>query len=71
MVVGYIHGENFVTLQAYESAKKDNDFIYHERIPDLKSLPAIQKAAVAKALTPSSPMFPRFKGKLCSVSDQM
>ena len=29
---------------------KDNDFIYHERIPDAKSLTAISRAAVAKVL---------------------
>ncbi len=32
-------------------AKKDNDFIYHERIPDDKNLKSIGKAAVAK-ITP-------------------
>ncbi|PSN46080.1 Programmed cell death 6-interacting protein [Blattella germanica] len=31
-------------------AKKDNDFIYHERIPDAKSLPPVGKAMLAKAL---------------------
>ncbi|XP_020281444.1 programmed cell death 6-interacting protein [Pseudomyrmex gracilis] len=31
-------------------AKKDNDFIYHERIPDVRSLEAIGKASVAKLL---------------------
>lgn len=30
--------------------KKDNDFIYHERVPDVKSLEAIGKAPVAKLL---------------------
>lgn len=30
-------------------AKKDNDFIYHERIPEEKSLAGIGKAPVAKA----------------------
>ncbi|XP_033229996.1 programmed cell death 6-interacting protein isoform X2 [Belonocnema kinseyi] len=30
--------------------KKDNDFIYHERVPDAKSLETIGKAAVAKLL---------------------
>ena len=29
-------------------AKKDNDFIYHERIPDVKSLTAIGRASVVK-----------------------
>ncbi|XP_012281249.1 programmed cell death 6-interacting protein isoform X2 [Orussus abietinus] len=30
--------------------KKDNDFIYHQRIPDIKSLDPIGKASVAKLL---------------------
>ena len=45
------------------TAKKDNDFIYHERIPDEKALAAVAKAAVAKATplpdrmgNPSSPL---------------
>ncbi|XP_017877925.1 programmed cell death 6-interacting protein [Ceratina calcarata] len=31
--------------------KKDNDFIYHERIPDIKSLEPVGKASVAKLIT--------------------
>ncbi|KAL7647253.1 UNVERIFIED_CONTAM: hypothetical protein RMT77_002511 [Armadillidium vulgare] len=34
--------------RACDEAVKDNDFIYHERVPDVKSLPPIGKAAVAK-----------------------
>lgn len=41
--------------------KKDNDFIYHERIPDIKSLEPIGKANVAKLLTMSQPLNPNFK----------
>ncbi|XP_037071951.1 programmed cell death 6-interacting protein-like [Pollicipes pollicipes] len=37
--------------QALTSAKKDNDFIYHERVPDPKALPPIGKAAIAKILS--------------------
>jgi len=33
---------------ALTAAKKDNDFIYHERIPDVKQLGAIDRAAVVK-----------------------
>ena len=36
--------------RALADAKKDNDFIYHERIPDEKSLAAIKKAPVAKII---------------------
>jgi programmed cell death 6-interacting protein len=39
------------TERALTDAKKDNDFIYHERIPDEKSLKSVAKAAVAK-ITP-------------------
>lgn len=34
----------------YEDVKKDNDFIYHARVPDIRSLPAIGKAVLAKPL---------------------
>ncbi|KAK7067282.1 Rhophilin, Rho GTPase binding protein [Halocaridina rubra] len=34
--------------RALDDAVKDNDFIYHERIPEVKSLAAIGKAPVAK-----------------------
>jgi BRO1-like domain len=36
--------------KALVESKKDNDFIYHERVPDAKSLPAIGKAPLAKTL---------------------
>lgn len=35
--------------RALVDAKKDNDFIYHERIPDVKTLGSIGRAAVVKA----------------------
>lgn len=44
-------------------ARKDNDFIYHERIPDIKSLEPVGKAALAKAIQPSHPLNSNFKGK--------
>ncbi|XP_048781055.2 programmed cell death 6-interacting protein-like isoform X3 [Ostrea edulis] len=31
-----------------QAAQKDNDFIYHDKIPDIKSLPGVGKAAIAK-----------------------
>nr|KAG5695062.1 hypothetical protein BaRGS_032555 [Batillaria attramentaria] len=46
--------------RALESAKKDNDFIYHDKIPDLKTLGAIGKAAVAKAAPVAKPMSSKF-----------
>jgi len=36
---------------AYDKAKKDNEFVYHERVPDYKTLPAIEAASLAK-ITP-------------------
>ncbi|XP_076239592.1 programmed cell death 6-interacting protein-like protein AliX isoform X2 [Calliopsis andreniformis] len=41
--------------------KKDNDFIYHERIPDVKSLEPIGKAPVAKLLPPPGTFSSNFK----------
>ncbi|KAK3859625.1 hypothetical protein Pcinc_034275 [Petrolisthes cinctipes] len=34
--------------RALEEAVKDNDFIYHERVPDVKTLAGIEKAVFAK-----------------------
>lgn len=34
--------------RALVEAQKDNDFIYHERIPDLKALNPIPRATIAK-----------------------
>lgn len=43
-------------------ARKDNDFIYHERIPDYKSLNPIGKAQLAKTLQVAHPLSQNFKG---------
>lgn len=40
------------TDQLLADAKKDNDFIYHERVPDSKSLAPVGKATVAKPTSP-------------------
>ncbi len=40
------------TERCLADAKKDNDFIYHERIPEVKALASIGKAVVAKATLP-------------------
>lgn len=42
-------------------AKKDNDFIYHERIPDIKLVEPIGKAQVAKLIPLTHPMSHNFK----------
>uniref|UniRef100_A0A0N5AMA9 BRO1 domain-containing protein n=1 Tax=Syphacia muris TaxID=451379 RepID=A0A0N5AMA9_9BILA len=69
---GYLHSSAFAKDTAeiqktYQTAKKDNDFIYHERVVDFASLPALPKAAVAKALPVQSPMTPRFKDMFSSL----
>ncbi|BFZ22519.1 hypothetical protein BsWGS_25558 [Bradybaena similaris] len=46
--------------RALETALKDNNFIYHDKIPDLKSLQPIGKAVVAKAAPVSQPMSAKF-----------
>ena len=53
---------------ALKSAKKDNDFIYHAIVPDVKSLPAIGKAVVAKPIPVAAPMSGRFTGKFLEVN---
>ncbi|KAF5294646.1 hypothetical protein FQA39_LY02778 [Lamprigera yunnana] len=42
-------------------AKKDNDFIYHERIPDIKSLSPVGKAQLAKIPQVPYPMSQNFQ----------
>lgn len=44
-------------------ARKDNDFIYHERIPDIKAVEPIGKAQPAKVLQVAQPMSQNFKGE--------
>lgn len=53
----YIHRAN----RNLAESKKDNDFIYNEMIPDVKTLPPPGKALLAKAITITSPMSPNFK----------
>ena len=44
--------------RALADAKKDNDFIYHERILKVDELPALARAAVVKA----APLPEKFSG---------
>ncbi|ESO86831.1 hypothetical protein LOTGIDRAFT_207048 [Lottia gigantea] len=46
--------------RALDAAKKDNDFIYHEKIPEVKNLPQIGKAVIAKPLFPPAPFSKNF-----------
>lgn len=43
---------------ALNEVKRDNDFIYHARIPDYKSLPSVPRALLAKATDIPSLFFP-------------
>lgn len=52
---------NKAVLESAE-AKKDNDFIYHERIPDGKNLEPISKAIVAKSMSMPTKFSSKFKG---------
>jgi programmed cell death 6-interacting protein len=46
-----------------EAAQKDNDFIYHDKVPDVKTLPALGKLAVAKPLPIPEKFSTSFTGK--------
>ncbi len=48
--------------RALKDAEKDNDLIYHARVPDVKTLAVVGKAAVAKSTPPASPMSSNFTG---------
>lgn len=51
-----------------EAAQKDNDFIYHDKVPDVKTLPALGKLAVAKPLPIPEKFSTNFVGeKICFV----
>jgi programmed cell death 6-interacting protein len=47
---------------AYEKAKKENDYVYHERVPDYKSLSNIERVALAKATPIKFPISEDFRG---------
>jgi len=49
-------------LKALQDAEKDNNFIYHAKIPEVSSLTAISKATVARSTPLSSPLSSQFKG---------
>lgn len=44
-----------------EKAKKENDYVYHERVPDYKTLAAIERAQLAKATPVKFPLSDEFK----------
>jgi len=61
----YVGTDQFPALHgaqaALAAAQKDNDFIYHERVPDSSSLPPMEKALLVKATPVEGPFSPRFK----------
>ncbi|XP_030829593.1 tyrosine-protein phosphatase non-receptor type 23 [Strongylocentrotus purpuratus] len=40
-----------VVIGKFQSAKKDNEFVYHDSVPSFESLPEIKGASLVKALT--------------------
>lgn len=49
--------------RALTAAKKDNDFIYHDRVPDLKDLDPIGKATLVKPTPVNVPISQKFTGR--------
>lgn len=50
--------------QAAAAARRDNDFVYHERLPDPKSLETILAQPIAKPIPVSFPLTPDFRGQI-------
>lgn len=48
--------------KAATAAHKDNDFVYHERLPDVKTMEAIMPQPIAKPLPVTFPLTPDFRG---------
>lgn len=49
--------------RALTAAKKDNDFIYHDRVPEVKDLEHIGKAALVRATAITPPLSQKFTGE--------
>lgn len=56
--------------RALTAAKKDNDFIYHDRVPEVKDLEHIGKAALVKATVITPPISQKFTGTIHRLSTQ-
>ena len=48
--------------KAAAAAHKDNDFVYHERLPDARTLEAVMPQPIAKPLPVTFPLTPDFRG---------
>ena len=46
---------------ALEKAKKENDYVYHERVPDFKTLSTIERATLSKVTTIKFPISEDFR----------
>lgn len=57
--------------RALTAAKKDNDFIYHDRVPEVKDLEHIGKAALVKATAITPPLSQKFTGEVLRHSKQV
>ncbi|CAF2465884.1 unnamed protein product [Rotaria sp. Silwood2] len=53
--------------KAAAAARKDNDFVYHERLPDPKTLETILAQPIAKPLPVTFPIMPDFKDLFASL----
>lgn len=50
------------TIQlAYEKAKKENEYVYHERVPDYMSLKPLERASLAKVTNVKFPISDEFR----------
>ena len=54
-------------IQALQKVKKDNDMIYHDKVPAHRDLPLIDKAVVAKPLPLADKMCSSATGLLLCV----
>ena len=48
--------------KAATAAHKDNDFVYHERLPDARTMETIMAQPIAKPLPVTFPLTPDFRG---------
>jgi programmed cell death 6-interacting protein len=57
------NNEDQAMNSALVAAEKDNNYIYHDKIPEFKSLTPVGKAVIAKPLQLSTPMSSDFRGE--------
>ena len=51
-----------IVTNEYEKTKKDNDYVYYERVPEYKTLSPIERAPLAKSTPVKFPISEDFKG---------